>query len=122
MRELVADRLEHELGKMTSNKTISKKSKQKNSDHTTKADPITVTRLRSFQTEILPKKEDTRQIVMLRRGPLVGIHTPIRRRQGPLRSSCVAFLALSPLRRDVGVQAAPELPHLSAQRHESRHY
>ena len=39
MRELVADRLEPELGKMTSNKTRSKKSKQKNSDHTTKGDP-----------------------------------------------------------------------------------
>jgi hypothetical protein len=39
MRELVADRLEPELGKMTSNKKRSKKSKQKNSDHTTKGDP-----------------------------------------------------------------------------------
>jgi hypothetical protein len=39
MRELVADRLEPELGKMTSNKTTSKKSKQKNSEHTTKGDP-----------------------------------------------------------------------------------
>jgi hypothetical protein len=39
MRELVTDRLEPELVKMTSNKTRSKKSKQKNSDHTTKGDP-----------------------------------------------------------------------------------
>jgi hypothetical protein len=100
MRELLADRLEPELGKVTSNKTRSKKSKQKNSYHTTKGEPITVTRLRSYQTEILTKKEDTRRIVMLTRGPLVGIHTPIRRRQGPFRSSCVAFLALPPLRRD----------------------
>jgi hypothetical protein len=39
MRELVADRLEPELGQVTSNKPRSKKSKQKNSEYTSKGDP-----------------------------------------------------------------------------------
>jgi hypothetical protein len=100
MRELVADILEPELGKVTSNKTRSKKSKQKNSDHTNKGDPHN-----SQNAQVISDGDTSKEgghwsdSDVEERHPRRDSYADTAT-TGTLRSSCVAFLAFSPLRRD----------------------